>query len=64
MKFLLIIIALFICYSIIKSISKSKEKTNNIDNMILCKKCGFHVLHYKKCLTDDDKYKCPNINER
>ena len=64
MKFLIIIIALFMAYFIIKSNRQSKEKINNIDNMILCKKCGFHVLHYKICTTDDDEYKCPNINER
>ncbi len=55
---------MFLAYSLIKSKRQSKEKTNNIDNMILCKKCGFHVLHYKICTTDDDEYKCPNINER
>ena len=51
-------------YFIIKSNRQSKEKINNIDNMILCKKCGYHVLDYKKCETDNDQYKCPNINER
>ena len=64
MKLIIIIIAIFLTYILIKSKRETKEKTNNIDNMILCKKCGFHVLHYKICTTDDDEYKCPNINER
>ena len=64
MKLIIIIIAIFLTYILIKSKRETKEKTNNIDNMILCKKCGFHVLHYKICTEDNDKYKCPNINER
>ena len=64
MKFLIVILALFLAYIFIKSKRQSKEKTNNINNMILCKKCGFHVLDYKKCETDNDQYKCPNVNER
>ena len=64
MKFLIVILALFLAYIFIKSKRQSKEKTNNINNMILCKKCGFHVLHYKICETDNDQYKCPNVNER
>ena len=64
MKFLIVILALFLAYIFIKSKRQSKEKTNNINNMILCKKCGFHVPNYTKCATDDDKCKCPNINER
>jgi len=64
MKLIIIIIAIFLTYILIKSKRETKEKTNNIDNMILCKKCGFHVLHYKICETDNDQYKCPNVNER
>ena len=64
MKFILIITVLLMLYTIIKSKRHSKEKTNNINNMILCKKCGFHVLHYKICETDNEQYKCPNKNER
>ena len=64
MKFLIVILALFLAYIFIKSKRQSKEKTNNINNMILCKKCGFHVLHSNICASNDDKYKCPNINER
>ncbi len=64
MKYLIFIIVLFLVYTFIKSKRRSKEKTNNIDSMILCKKCGFHVLHYKICTNENDKYKCPNIDER
>ncbi len=51
-------------YTIIKSKRHSKEKTNNINNMILCKKCGFHVLRYRICGSDEEQYNCPNINEK
>ena len=64
MKFFIVIIVLFLIYFISKLKRESKEKTNNINNMILCKKCGFHVLHSNICASNDDKYKCPNINER
>ncbi len=47
MKFLVIIIILILIYFIIKPKRHSKEKTNDADNMILCKKCGFHVLQHK-----------------
>ncbi len=64
MKFILIITVLLMLYTIIKSKRHSKEKTNNINNMILCKKCGFHVLRYRICGSDEEQYNCPNINEK
>ena len=59
MKFLIIIIVLFLIYFISKLKRESKEKTNNINNMILCKKCGFHVPHSNICTSNDDDYICP-----
>ncbi len=41
-----------------------KEKTKNVDNMILCKMCGYHVLQHELCGTKKEIDRCPNKNER
>ena len=49
MKFLIIIITLIALYFIVKSAKSLKEKTKNTNNMILCKKCGYHVPVKEVC---------------
>ena len=60
MKFLIIIITLIALYFIVKSAKSLKEKTKNTNNMILCKKCGYHVPVNKLCGTKKEIDMCPN----
>ena len=60
MKFLIIIITLIALYFIVKSAKSIKEKTKNTNNMILCKKCGYHVPTGEVCDTKQEIDMCPN----
>ncbi len=64
MKFLIIIITVIVVYFLIKMNKQTKERTNNVDNMVMCKKCGYHVLKQKMCVTRGDIDECPNKYER
>ena len=64
MKFLIINIALITLYFLIKIGVKPKERTNNANNMILCKMCGYHVPSQDVCDTKKAIDECPNKNER
>ncbi len=43
-----------------KEIKKSKENIENIDNMIMCNKCGFHVTESNLCVSKEQINQCPN----
>jgi len=60
MKFIIIIITLVALYFIVKIAKSAKEKTKNTNNMILCKKCGYHVPVNKVCDSEKDIDMCPN----
>ena len=60
MKFLIVIIALVALYCIVKIAKSAKEKTKNTNNMILCKKCGYHVPVNEACGSKKDIDRCPN----
>ena len=60
MKIILVILLLIVAYFLIKRNKESKEKVNGIDNMIMCKECGFHVLENKICTTSKQMEQCPN----
>ena len=47
-------------YFIVKIAMSAKEKTKNTNNMILCKKCGYHVPVHKVCDSEKDIDMCPN----
>ena len=54
MKFIIAIITLVALYFIVKIAKSAKEKTKNTNNMILCKKCGYHVPVNKVCDSEKD----------
>ena len=60
MKFLIVIITVVALYFIVKIAKRPKEKTKNANNMILCKKCGYHVTVHKLCGTKKEIDMCPN----
>ena len=60
MKFIIIIITVVALYFIVKIAKSTKEKTKNANNMILCKKCGYHVPIDKVCDTKKELDMCPN----
>ena len=60
MKFIIAIITLVALYFIVKFANSTKEKTKNTNNMILCKKCGYHVPVNKVCDSKKDIDMCPN----
>ena len=60
MKLILIIITVIVLYFIVKITKSVKEKTKNTNNMILCKKCGYHVPVNKLCGTKKEIDMCPN----
>ena len=60
MKFIIPIIALVVLYFIVKIAKSAKEKTKNTNNMILCKKCGYHVPVNEICGTEKEIDMCPN----
>jgi|TARA_X000001036_G_scaffold428383_1_gene458107 hypothetical protein len=60
MKFIIIIITVVALYFIVKIAKSTKEKTKNANNMILCKKCGYHVLIDEVCGTKKEIDMCPN----
>ena len=60
MKFIIPIIALVALYFIVKIANSAKEKTKNTNNMILCKKCGYHVPVNEICGTKKEIDMCPN----
>ena len=60
MKILLIIITVVALYFIVKIAKSTKEKTKNTNNMILCKKCGYHVPVNEICGTKKEIDMCPN----
>ena len=60
MKILLIIITVVALYFIVKNAKSIKEKTKNTNNMILCKKCGYHVPVNEACATSKEIDMCPN----
>ena len=47
-------------YFIVKIAKSTKEKTKNTNNMILCKKCGYHVPVNEACATSKEIDMCPN----
>ena len=47
-------------YFIVKIAKSAKEKTKNTNNMILCKKCGYHVPVNEICGTKKEIDMCPN----
>ena len=47
-------------YFIVKITKSSKEKTKNTNNMILSKKCGYHVPVDEVCGTKKEINMCPN----
>ena len=60
MKIIIVIITVVALYFIVKIASSIKEKTKNANNMILCKKCGYHVTVNKVCGSKKDIDMCPN----
>mgnify|MGYP001307826730 CR=1 FL=1 len=60
MKFLILIITVVALYFIVKNAKSIKEKTKNTNNMILCKKCGYHVPVNEACATSKEIDMCPN----
>ena len=60
MKFIIIIITLVALYFIVKIAKSAKEKTKNTNNMILCKKCGYHVPLDEICGTKKEIDMCSN----
>ena len=60
MKFIIIIITVVTLYFIVKIAKSTKEKTKKANNMILCKKCGYHVPSDKVCDTKKKLDMCPN----
>ena len=60
MKLIIAIITLVALYFIVKIAMGAKEKTKNTNNMILCKKCGYHVPLNKLCGTKKEIDMCPN----
>ena len=60
MKFIIVIITVVALYFIVKIVSSVKEKPKNTNNMILCKKCGYHVLVNEACGSKKDIDRCPN----
>ena len=60
MKFIIPIIALVALYFIVKIAKSTKEKTKNTNNMILCKKCGYHVPLDEICGTQKEIDMCSN----
>ena len=60
MKFIIIIITVVALYFIVKNAKSIKEKTKNTNNMILCKKCGYHVPVNEVCATNKEIDMCPN----
>ncbi len=60
MKIILVVLSLIVAYFLIKRNKKTKEKPENIDNMIICSNCGFHVLESAICITKEQINKCPN----
>jgi hypothetical protein len=47
-------------YFIVKIVSSVKEKTKNTNNMILCKKCGYHVPIDEVCGSKNEIDMCSN----
>lgn len=60
MKFIIVIITVVALYFIVKIAKSTKEKTKNTNNMILCKKCGYHVLVDEVCGSNKEIKMCPN----
>ena len=60
MKFIIIIIALIVLYFLVKNTKSMKENAKNTNNMILCKKCGYHVPTGEVCDTKQEIDMCPN----
>ena len=60
MKFIIIIITVVALYFIVKIAMSIKEKTKNTNNMILCKKCGYHVPVNEVCGSKKEINMCPN----
>ena len=60
MKFIIVIITVVVLYFIVKITSSKKERTKNTNNMILCKKCGYHVTVDEVCDSKKDIDMCPN----
>ena len=60
MKFIIAIITLVALYFIVKIAKSAKEKTKNTNNMILCKKCGYHVPVNEVCGSKKEIDMCPN----
>ena len=60
MKFIIAIITLVALYFIVKIAKSAKEKTKNTNNMILCKKCGYHVTLDEICGTKKEIDMCSN----
>ena len=60
MKFIIIIITVIVAYFLLKIDKSAKEKANKANNMILCKKCGYHVPVNELCGTKKEIDMCPN----
>ena len=60
MKIIIFIILLIVAYFFIKGNKKSEEKTEKRGNMVMCNKCGFHVLENNLCTSKEQINQCPN----
>ena len=61
MKIILILSALIVAYFFLKRNKQSREIIKDTNDMVMCSRCGFHVLEKKLCQTESQINQCPNI---
>ena len=61
MKIILLLSAIIVAYFLLKRNKQSKEIIKDTNDMVMCSKCGFHVLEKTLCRTEGQINQCPNI---
>lgn len=60
MKIIVLILSLIVAYFFIKRNKKSRESIEKANQMVMCDKCGFHVIETKLCISKEQMNQCPN----
>ncbi len=61
MKIVLLLFVIIVAYFLLKRNKQSRKIIKDTNDMVMCSRCGFHVLEKRLCQTESQINQCPNI---
>ena len=61
MKIILLLFVIIVAYFLLKRNKQSRKIIEDTNDMVMCSRCGFHVLEKRLCQTESQINQCPNI---